>query len=243
MAATDASSSSGLVAERPAEGVVALWLDRPERRNALDAGLTDALLAGFATRGARAFVLGSSDPGWFCAGADLRMADDERAAVSDRLYALYRAMVLAPAPIVVAVGGAAVGGGAQLALAGDIRVGGPDAAVRFAGPGHGLAVGSWGLPSLVGRGRALDLCLTMRTVGSDEALRIGLLDRVVADPRETALELATAIAGLDSDAAGRIKAIVREGTGLLDALEAERAGNRPWSGSTAGLTRGAETPR
>jgi enoyl-CoA hydratase len=235
MPSTD--SSSVLVTERPAAGVVALSLNRPASRNALDGPLTEALLTAFAAPDTRAFVLGSTDARVFCAGADLKLADNERARLSDRLYELYRAMLLAPAPVVVAIAGPAVGGGAQLALAGDVRVGGPKAVLRFAGPGHGLAVGAWGLPSLVGRGRAVDLCLTMRTVAADEALRIGLLDRVVADPAATAVEIAAGLAALDPAAAGRVKGIVHASTGLLDALDDERAGNRPWSGSTEGLAR------
>src|SRR3954467_6370006 len=90
--------------------------------------------------------------------------DPERAAVSALLYALYGRMTSSDAIIVAALGGAAVGGGAQLAIAADLRVASPGAHVRIAGPGHGLAVAAWGLPSLVGRGRAVDLCLTMRHV-------------------------------------------------------------------------------
>ena len=88
--------------------------------------------------------------------ADLSLADDERAQVSDLLYRLYQRMLLSPAPVIAAVDGPAVGGGAQLALASDLRVGGAGARLRFVGPGHGLAVGSWGLPSLVGRGRGCE---------------------------------------------------------------------------------------
>ena len=131
-----------------------------------------------------------------------------------------------------------MGGGAQLAIAGDLRIGTPATRIRFAGPGHGLSVGAWGLPSLVGRGRALDLCLAMREVGAEEALAIGLLDRVVADADTVAIELATAFAALDANAVGRVKSTVRDVTGLLAALEAEREGNRVnWSGSTTVLRR------
>ena len=73
----------------------------------------------------------------------------------------------------------------------------PDRPIRFAGPGHGLAVGAWGLGSLVGRGRAIDLCLSMREVSADEAAAIGLVDRVADDPDAAALELATQVTRLD----------------------------------------------
>jgi enoyl-CoA hydratase/carnithine racemase len=217
--------------------VVSLWLDRPRSRNALDGPLVAALRAAFEDAGARAFVLGSTDRRCFCAGADLTLDDGDRGAVSESLYDLYRVMILAPAPIVAAIDGPAVGGGAQLAVAADLRVGGPQASFRFPGPGHGLAVGAWALPSLVGRGRAVDLCLTMRRVAAEEALAIGLLDRLVDDPAAVALEEAAAFARLDAAAAARVKAITGQASGLLDALESERAGNATWSGAVEALRR------
>jgi enoyl-CoA hydratase len=227
-----------LVVERPHEGVLALWLNRPEKRNALDGALVGALIDALDGATEAVVVLGSRDPRCFCAGADLSIPDADRAGVSDRLYELYRRMVLLPAPIVAAVDGPAVGGGAQLALAADLRVAGPSARLRFPGPGHGLAVGAWGLPSLVGRGRALDLCLTMREVGAEEAIEIGLVDRIADDAAAAALELAAAIAKLDQPAVARVKDVARIASGALEALERERAENRAaWSGSVEGLRR------
>lgn len=223
--------------ERPSDGVLALWLDRPERRNALDGPLVSALQDALTDDAARAVVIASADPRSFCAGADLAIADEDRARLSDALYALYEQIVRIPAVVIAAIGGPAVGGGAQLVIAADLRVAGTDARFRFAGPGHGLAVGAWALPSLVGRGRAMDLCLTMRTVGAVEAHAIGLVDRLADDPAATALALAAEFAALDGDAVSRVKAITREATGLVSALALERHGNRPWSGSIAGLSR------
>jgi enoyl-CoA hydratase/carnithine racemase len=240
--ANAADDSGSLQVERPHDGVVALWLDRPERRNALDGDLVRALSQALAGEPARAVVIGSADPASFCAGADLRLADDDRAEVSDLLYELYGQIVRLPAPVIAAVGGPAVGGGAQLAIAADIRVGSPGARFRFAGPGHGLAVGAWALPSLVGRGRALDLCLSMRTLGAEEAHAIGLLDRLEDDPRAAAVALAAELAALDGDAVARVKAIAGEATALLSALQLEREGNRRWSGSIEGLVRRPDAP-
>jgi enoyl-CoA hydratase len=231
------SSGCGLQIEHRDGGVIALWLDRPAARNALDRGLVAALQEAFRLTDARAFVLGSTDPRCFCAGADLSLPDSERAAVSDQLYELYGTMINAPAPIVAAIEGPAIGGGAQLAIASDLRIGSSAARLRFPGPGHGLSVGAWALPSLVGRGRAIELCLTMRTVDAEEAARIGLLDRLDQAARETACATAAAFARLDREAAGRVKAIAMRATGLLAALEAERAGNASWAGSVEGLSR------
>jgi enoyl-CoA hydratase/carnithine racemase len=224
------------VVERRDDGVVGLWLDRPEKRNALHRPLVDALREQFADRHVRAFVLGSSEPGAFSSGADRSLDDSERAELSDLLYQLYVAMLTSPAPILAAIDGAAVGGGAQLALASDIRIGGSGASLRFVGPAHGLVVGAWGLPSLVGRGRAAELCLSMRTVTADEALSIGLLDRLEDDSRAAAIELAAGVATLDAGAVARAKSVARTASGALAALEEERVGNRAaWSGSLSGL--------
>ena len=225
-----------LLIDRPAEDVLRLRLNRPDRLNAINTPLVEALNTAFDGVDARAVVLDSSTPRAFCAGADLDLEDAERARVSDLLYELYEKMVRLPIPIVTAINGNAVGGGAQLAIAGDLRVAGPLAILRVAGPGHGLAVAAWALPSLVGRGRALDLCLTMREVGAEEALAIGLVDRLEENPSEAAIDLASAFARLDPAAVGRVKRVVTTASGYLDALREERAGNREtWSGSVAAL--------
>lgn len=230
--------SGSLIVDEPADGVARFRLNRPETRNAIDRELVAALLDALGSADAAVVVLGSTDPEAFSAGADLSVGDAERADVSDLLYELYERMVCHPAPIVVAAGGHAVGGGAQLLIAGDVRIGGRTTKVRFVGPGHGLAVGAWGLPSLVGRGRAIDLCLTMRSVDAGEALRIGLLDRVESDPGAAALELAAGLSRLEREAVGRVKRIVTGGAGLLDALRRERRENRGWSGGMRPLPGG-----
>ena len=218
--------------DHPRPGVVRLLLDRPERRNAIDRAIVEALLDAFAAPDEPIVVLGSTSPAAFCAGADVTLHDAERAEVSDLLYALYARIAGSESIVIAALDGHAVGGGAQLAIAADLRVAGPATAIRLAGPGHGLAVGAWALPSLVGRGRALDLCLSMRPVGAEEALAIGLVDRVADDAGAAALELAGALAALDPAAAARVKRIAWTASGALAALELERAGNRDaWSGS------------
>jgi len=218
--------------DRPAAGVLRLRFDRPERRNALDRSMVQALLDAFAEPEEPVVLLGSTTRDAFCAGADLRLADDERAAVSDLLYELYGRMTACDAIVVAALDGPAVGGGAQLAIAADLRVASPGARIQVAGPGHGLAVAAWALPSLVGRGRAMDLCLTMRPVGAEEALRIGLVDRLADDAAAAGLALATELAELDAAAAARVKRVAWASALALGALEDERAGNRAaWSGS------------
>jgi len=227
-----------LLIDRPAGDVLRLQLNRPDRLNAINMPLVNALITAFDDVDARAVVLGSSSPKAFCSGADLDLEDEERARVSDLLYELYEKMVELPVPIVVALDGHAVGGGAQLAVAGDFRIAGPGTKIRVAGPGHGLAVAAWGLPSLVGRGRALDLCLTMRAVSAEEALAMGLVNRIEEEPGEAAVDLASELARLDPAAVGRVKHVASAASKSLDALREERSGNREyWSGSVAALRR------
>ena len=221
-----------LLIDRPLDGVVRLRLNRPERANALDTRLVEDLHDAISDLDARAAVLASVDSRAFCGGADLDLEDAERMRVSDRLYELYELMSTTATPLLAAINGPAVGGGAQLAVACDVRVAGPAARLRFVGPGHGLAVGAWALPSLVGRGRAMDLCLSMRWVEAQEALEIGLVDRRADDAEAEALALAGQIAGLDPAAVGRVKAVVATAGGRAEALAEEADGNRrAWSGS------------
>ena len=214
----------------PAPGVRRVLLDRFEKRNALDLPILHAMDEAMSARDCRVIVLGSSDPRIFSAGVDLDLDDRARARLSDRLYSLYQDMRRSPAIIVAAASGPAVGGGAQLLLASDIRIGSAALTMRFVGAGHGLAVGAWGLPSLVGRGRALELCLSMREVGAEEALRIGLIDSLVDDPLEEAVAFAAGVVALDPSAVPRVKAIV--GTADPDAaLALERRENSTWRGT------------
>lgn len=218
-----------LLADRPGEGVLRLRLNRPSRHNAVDAELLAALHDALARPDARAIVLGSATPGQFCAGADLSLGAAERASVSDGLYDLYRRILELDVPVVAAVSGPAIGGGAQLAVACDLRVAAPAAWLQFVGPGHGLAVGAWALPGLVGRGRALDLCLSGRRVPAGDALAMGLVDRVADDAEAAAVGLAGELAALDADVVARVKAIVADG--CAGRLELEARGNRGWTGA------------
>ena len=126
----------------------------------------------------------------------MTLDDAERTEVSDLLYALYERMTASQAIVVAALDGHAIGGGAQLAIAADLRVGRPGHDDPPGRPGARAGRRRRALPSLVGRGRALDLCLTMRPVHADEALAIGLVDRLADDAPAAALELAGALAEL-----------------------------------------------
>lgn len=145
----------------------------------------------------RAIVL-CSDGRHFCAGANFTGARAS-AAAGPHLYDEAIRLFEQPLPIVAAVQGSAIGGGMGLALAADFRVATPESrfAANFAllGFHHGFAL-SVTLPRLAGEQAALDLLLTGRRIGGEEALRLGVCDRVVAAEqlRDEAITMATGIA-------------------------------------------------
>jgi enoyl-CoA hydratase/carnithine racemase len=201
-------------------------LARPERRNALDVGMTRALLDIVRANPAIPVLIESTDPGAFCAGADLSIPDSELVVVSDLLYECYEVMVTRPGPVIAVVEGPAVGGGAQLAAAADLRIAGPGARFCWVGPsGRDLAVGAWVLPSLIGRGAALELSLTGRWVEAAEALQLGLVNRVEDEPGKAAAMLVGDLMTRGAGGIGNVKLIASAG-GLLERLRAERAANR-----------------
>src|SRR5579859_4284371 len=213
-----------LAVETSPAGYLWLRLARPERRNALDLSLLRALTDALAADPEVPVVLGSADPRVFCAGADLTITDAERAAVSDLVYDCCEIIVTRPGPVIAVLAGPAVGGGAQLAAASDLRIASPAARLRFTGPpGLDLAVGAWLLPDLVGRGAAMDLVLTGRWVTAAEARSLGLISRLSDDPDQAAGQVAAELAARGGGAG--VKAVLAAG-GLLDRLQAERQVNR-----------------
>jgi len=215
-----------LRAERRPHGFRRLLLASPERHNPLDAALARALRDAFAENPEELVVLGSTGQDVFCAGADMTIGEAERAEVSGLLYQCLEVMITRPGPVIAAVGGPAVAGGAQLAAAADLRIAGPAARFRWTGPpGRDLAVGAWVLPDLVGRGRATELAMTGRWVDAPEALALGLVNTVAPEPLRAAEELAAELTAGSAGSLARIKMIAATG-GLLDRLHAERRANQ-----------------
>jgi enoyl-CoA hydratase len=163
-----------------------LTLDAPPLNllsDALRAALLDAL-ADFRARRLRAVVVSGRGRA-FCAGADLRdeakLRPEQVQAFLDADEAVFTALAEFPGATIAAVNGYAYGGGFELALACDIRVAGR--AARFAGVGVklGLTVSTARLARVAGEGVALDMLLTGRSVGADEALALGLVSSVTDD--------------------------------------------------------------
>jgi enoyl-CoA hydratase len=180
--------------------VTTVILNRPEVRNAVDRDTADALVAAFnafaADPDSRAAVL-YGEGGTFCAGADLKAIAAGRGnrteASGDGPMGPSR-MLLAK-PVIAAISGHAVAGGLELALWCDLRVMEEGAVLGVFCRRWGIPLidgGTVRLPRLIGLSRALDLILTGRPVQADEALRIGLVNRVV--PKGTARQAAEALA-------------------------------------------------
>ena len=223
---------SDLRIDRPTEfaGAIRVLIDRPDRRNALTYETVRQLYDVLGDDTTNVLVLGSSTPGIFSSGADLDTDDATRARLSDLLYACYLRMVTRPGVVVAVVDGAAVGGGAQLSTAADLRIASDRARWRWVGPGHGLAVGAWILPDLVGRSYGLDLALTGSWLGADDAVRAGLVGRLDDDPWGRTEEIVSRLASADAAALARVKQVATRPQ-LLSALSTERERNRAaWSG-------------
>jgi len=163
-------------------------IDRPDRRNAVDRPTAAALVEAFRSfdehRPAAVAVL-TGTGGTFCAGADLKaLAEGSGNRVTETGDGpMGPTRMRLRKPVIAAIEGHAVAGGLELALWCDLRVAAADATLgvycrRFGVPLVDL--GTVRLPRLVGHGRAMDLILTGRGVGAEEALAMGLVNRVVA---------------------------------------------------------------
>ncbi|SDK47016.1 enoyl-CoA hydratase/isomerase family protein [Natronorubrum texcoconense] len=172
--------------------------DRPDARNALTVTGLEALERAINDADETVIYLTGNGPA-FCAGADLSAVGDldgdrERAVEFARLgQRVARAIEDSPAVVVAGIDGPARGGGLELALACDVRVGTPDSTYGEPGVTFGL-FGAWGgtarLPRVVGEGDALEFALSGRTVDADEARRMGLISRIEDDPRTVAETIA-----------------------------------------------------
>ena len=180
------SDPTNLVLSKVEENVLFVTLNRPEKRNALGEGVVAALRAAFEDQAEnpdiRLVVLTGQGTASFAAGGDLHEIAgirDEAGArgLSSRVGAAFDAIRRFPAPVIAALNGDALGGGAELAMACDLRVMAAHARIGFLQCRLNIST-AWGgapdLMDLVGGGRALDLLTTGRLVGAGEAVAIGL---------------------------------------------------------------------
>ena len=209
-------------------GVATITLNRPAVLNALNAALLtrlEAVLTEFAGDPAlRAVILTGAGERAFAAGADIAelaeldgaVAGERKARAGQRVTQLLEAL---PVPVIAAVNGFALGGGCELAMACDIRIAGENA--KFGQPEVNLGVppgygGTQRTARLLGSGAALYLCLTGEMIDAAEALRIGLVQRVVplAELRAEAERIASVIAAKAPLAVTAAKRAIREGAAL-----------------------------
>jgi enoyl-CoA hydratase len=190
-----------LVERRQVEEFALLTLNRPEALNALSTSLLRELRDGFdwaATTGARALLITGAGERAFCAGADIAELSGRTPPQvkrdSELGQTLFRRLDRYPLASIAIVNGYAFGGGLELALActfrvatANARMGVPEIKLALI-PGYG---GTQRLPRLIGEARALELVMTGRTVEAEEALRIGLVQRVLSgDPLAGAMAFA-----------------------------------------------------
>lgn len=210
--------SDALVIESTADAVRTLTLNRPSALNsftqAMHHALMDALERAAADAGVRALVLTGADRG-FCAGQDLAdpaVAPEPGGAAKDLgdvIHRFYRPLVLRlrsmPVPVVAAVNGVAAGAGANMALGCDLVLAAESAGFIQAFSRIGLIPdcgGTWLLPRLVGRAKALEMALLGDKLKAADAERLGLISRVVPDAelQDTAMALAQKLAGMPTRA-------------------------------------------
>ncbi|SBW22750.1 enoyl-CoA hydratase/isomerase [Candidatus Protofrankia californiensis] len=233
-------------------GSVLLTINRPARMNSMTVKMFEEFnTVAYALRdgNARALIVTGAGDRAFCAGFDL----DEIGVIATmgvREFLRFQELAAGglaairglPFPVIAAIHGAASGGGLALALAADIRLVAPTAKFNAPFVRLGLSVGdlgaSWQLTRLVGPGRAAEIVYTVRTVEAEEAVRIGLANRLV--PSETLLEEALVMAKqISSNSPGGIRMSKRalqhnqEITSFAAALELENRGQ-------ALLTRGED---
>jgi enoyl-CoA hydratase len=230
-------------AEAAPEGVALLRLDRPEARNAMDTLMLEEMLSHLAAArnddAVRVLVLSSTDHMGLSAGADVREELDADGKVRRmQLFAdLYDEITAFPKPTIAACHGDVIGGGAEIAVACDLRVAGSNLRMRFPGAALGVPVGPARLATLCGLATAKYLLLTARIVGVDEALRLGLVNRVApaAATQEAALELAAEVAAHPPEAVARLKRMLHEWDGVEDRSRGEGRGQVEWQRSGPGL--------
>lgn len=245
--------------DRPSAGVAVLTLDNPDMRNAMSEEMTGSWVRAVdelaADRSVRVVVV-TGEGSAFCSGGNTSWIASEPDATVDhlrtRMIAFYRAWLSIrrlEVPTIAAVNGAAIGAGLCLALACDLRyaVRGAKLGVPFVKLGmHSGMGGTHLLPEVVGEAHARDLLLTGRVVDADEALRIGLVSRVLEAEsfRDEVLEIAAGVAASAPIATRLTTLALRDGghTDLETALQWEALA-QPVTLATADLQEGIAASR
>ena len=209
------------------DGIATITLNRPAVHNAMNERMREELTACFGelarAEDARVIIVTGTGERAFSAGADIREFVAPQVPVrfrdSRRRVDFRAAMDRCPQPIIAAIRGFALGGGLELALACDIRIAGEDSQLGLTEVNLAIIPGGGGtqrLPRLVGRGKALEMILTGARIDAREALRIGLVERVVpaGEVQSSAQALARTLAEKAPVALRYAKEAVVKGLGL-----------------------------
>jgi enoyl-CoA hydratase/carnithine racemase len=194
-------------------GVALIQMDRPRALNAINVEMLNELLAHLNSAreddAVRTIVFSSTDHMSFSAGADLKEdLDDEGKVNRMQLFAdLYDGVVQCPKPTIAACHGYTVGGGAEIAISCDIRIGGSNLQMRFPGAALGVPVGPARLVTLCGLSAAKYLLLSSNVIKVEEAFRLNLVNQISpgAATENAALDLAGRIASYDPESVANIK--------------------------------------
>jgi enoyl-CoA hydratase/carnithine racemase len=202
--------------------VARLLIDRPDKRNAMTQAMWETLpplvAQAMADDAIRVVILASATPGLFCAGADIgefaSCSGDEtwRIANQAAIRASQYALAHAPKPVIAAIDGDCIGGGCGLAIACDLRIASPTARLGITPAKLGIVYSLFDtklLVDLVGPARAKRILFTGALHGADEALSIGMIEEIAADPLAAADTLARTIATNAQHSIRSSKAIVR----------------------------------
>ena len=230
-------------------GVALLRLERERRATRSTRAMLEELLGHLASaredEAVRVLVISSNDHLGLSAGADVREELDEEGRVRRmQLFAdLYDELIGSfPKPTVAACHGAVVGGGAEIAIACDLRVAGGNLRLKFPGAELGVPVGPARLVTLCGLSTAKYLLLTSRNVSADEALRMGLVHRVAPAARteEAAIELATEVAGHPPEAVPASSGCCSAGTASSSAPPRRAVARSSGSARARGCPKGTD---
>jgi enoyl-CoA hydratase len=226
-----------------ADRVALLRLDRPEARNAINTQMLEEVLTHLERARdddeVRVLVVSSTDHMGLSAGADVRekLDADGRVRRMELFARVYDEVTGFPKPTVAACHGACVGGGAEIAVACDLRIGGSNLRLRFPGAALDVPVGPARLVNLCGMSIAKYLLLTSKEVDADMAYRWGLVHKVVPAPRteDAALQLAAQVAQHPPEAVARLKRMLHDWDGVEERSRIEGQGQVEWQRSGPGL--------
>jgi len=224
-----------------------ITINRPEKRNAINAAVQNGLSDAFAELEAddeiKAIVLTGAGNVAFSAGADMtervQALDTPAGAGNPSAGDGYNAPARCPKPVIAAINGFCYGGATRLALNCDFRIGAENAKFRFVGASYGLVVAATQLAWLTGPAVAKELLFTTRVVEAEEAHRLGLINHVypLESLLDEAVRIGKQIAENSPTAVQWAKKVVDAATTVIEGIEAQKAADEATRGSDDNSTR------